>query len=118
LSLRRHGAGLQFGVVAFLGLCGRDVADGLEQAAVVVPVDPFERGELDRLEAAPWPASADDLGLEETVDRLGECVVVAVADATDGGLDPRLGEALGVLDRDILDATDALLFVKPRCILG
>jgi hypothetical protein len=57
----------------------------------------------------------DDLGLVEAIDRFGECVVVAVADTADGGLDARLGQALGVLDRDVLAAADALLFVKRRC---
>ncbi len=38
--LRRHGAGLQFSVGACLGPGGRDVADRLERAAVVEPVDP------------------------------------------------------------------------------
>jgi hypothetical protein len=70
--------------VAFLGLRGRDGADRLEQAARVVPVDPFERGEVDGFEAAPWPATADDLGLAEAVDRLGERIVVAVADGEAG----------------------------------
>lgn len=32
------------------------------QSSIVEPVDPFERGELDGLEAAPQPASVDDLG--------------------------------------------------------
>jgi len=36
---------------------GRDVADRLEQATVVEPLDPFERGELDGLEAAPGAAA-------------------------------------------------------------
>lgn len=53
--LRRHGAGLDFGVAAFLNLCWRNVRDGLEETARVVPVDPFEHGELDSPEAAPWP---------------------------------------------------------------
>ena len=44
----------------------------------------------------------DDLGLVEAVDRLGESVVVAVADAADRWLDAGLGQALGVLDRDVL----------------
>ena len=56
----------------------------------------------------------DHLGLEQTVDRLGERVVVRVADAADGWLDAGLGEALGVFDRDVLAAPDALLFVKRR----
>jgi len=38
----------------------------------------------------------DDLGLIETVGRLGEGVVVIVTDAADGGLDARLRQALGV----------------------
>ncbi len=42
----------------------------------------------------------DDLGLVEAVDRLGESVVVAVADAADGGLDAGLGQALGVADAE------------------
>jgi hypothetical protein len=56
----------------------------------------------------------DDLGLVEAIDRFGEGVVVRVADAADGRLDPGFGKALGVLDRDILAAADALLFVKRR----
>ena len=90
------------GVVAFFGLDGWDVADPPQQAAVVVPIDPFERGELDGLEASPLPAAADDLGLVEAVNSLGERVVVRVADAADGGLDPFFGEALGVPGRDVL----------------
>ena len=64
----------QLGVVAVFGLGGRDVADGLEQAAGVEPVDPFEGGDLDGLEAAPWPEPADDLGLKQADHRLGERV--------------------------------------------
>jgi hypothetical protein len=44
----------------------------------------------------------DHLGLVEAVDGLGECVVVAVSDAADGGLDAGLGQAFGILDRDVL----------------
>jgi hypothetical protein len=65
---------LRHGIVAFLGFGRRDVADGLQQPAIVEPVDPFERGELDTLERPPWPAAVDDLGLLETVDGLGESI--------------------------------------------
>ena len=58
----------------------------------------------------------DQLRLVEAVDRLGESVVIAVADATDGGLDPGLGEALGVANADVLRTPDALLFVKQRYV--
>tara|TARA_E500000318_G_scaffold102311_1_gene106517 strand:+ start:392 stop:664 length:273 start_codon:yes stop_codon:yes gene_type:complete len=46
----------------------------------------------------------DDLGLVEAIDRLGQGVVVAAAHAADRWLDPRLGQAFGVLDRDVLAA--------------
>ena len=50
----------------------------------------------------------DHLGLEQAVDGLGECVVVAVADAADGGLDPGFSQPLGLehfpiqLDREVV----------------
>jgi len=37
-------------MVGGLGLGGRDVPDWLEEATIIEPVDPFERGELDGLE--------------------------------------------------------------------
>jgi hypothetical protein len=40
-----------------------DVADGLQKPAIVEPVDPFQRRELDGLERPPLPTSMDDLGL-------------------------------------------------------
>ena len=85
------------GIVGGFGLGGQDVADGLEQPAVVVPVDPFERGILDGLKRSPWPVPPDDLSLLEAVGRLSEDVVVTVADAADGGVEARFGEAFGVL---------------------
>jgi type IV secretory pathway TrbF-like protein len=56
----------------------------------------------------------DDLGFVETVDGFGESIVVAVADAAYRRLDTRFRQALGVFDRDVLAAPDALLFVKRR----
>lgn len=60
-------------------LGGRDVADGREQQAIVDPVDLFQRGVLDRLKRAPGTLPPDHLGLVETVARLCESFVVAVA---------------------------------------
>jgi len=71
----------EHGVVAFLGFGRRDVADRLQQPAMVEPIDPGQRCELDGLEGSPRPATMDDLGLVEAIDRLGECVVIAVTDA-------------------------------------
>lgn len=69
---------------------------------MIEPVDPLERGVLDSFEAAPRAASVDYLGLVKAIDRLGQSVVVAVADAADRRLDAGLGEAFGVLDGYIL----------------
>src|SRR3954452_22588445 len=102
LGSRGSGRHLPLSVVARFGFGGGHVADGLEQPAVVEPVHPLKRGELDRLKGPPRPASVDHLGLVEAVDRLGECVVKTVADAADRGLDARRSQALGVANRDIL----------------
>jgi transposase InsO family protein len=71
----------------------------LSRPAIVEPVDPFERGELDGLNAAPRAAGANDLGLEQPDHRFGERVVVRIADAADRTLDPGRRQALGVADR-------------------
>src|SRR3954447_20503556 len=85
-----------------LGFGGRDVPDWPEETAVVEPIDPFEGGELDRFAAAPGAAPMDHLGFVETVDGFGEGIVVAVPDAADRRLDPRLGEPLGIFNREVL----------------
>jgi hypothetical protein len=64
-----------------------NVADRLEEPAVVEPVDPFEVGELDGFEIAPRPASVDQLGFDEAVDRLGEGILVGIPDMpTEGSM--------------------------------
>jgi hypothetical protein len=65
---RGHGVTPGLGIVARFGLGGRDVSDRLRQPAVVEPVEPFEGGELEGLEVAPWPAPMDDLSVRS---RLG-----------------------------------------------
>ena len=44
----------------------------------------------------------DELGLVKAIDRLGQSVVVAVADAADRGFDPGLGEAFSVFYGHVL----------------
>src|SRR3954469_18208512 len=60
--------------VVLLGLGRRDVADGLQQPAIVEPVDPFQRCELDGFERPPRPAPMDDLGFVKSVDGFGQSV--------------------------------------------
>lgn len=67
---------IQFFVVWLFGLGRRDVADRLEYAAVVEPVDPVQGGVFERFQRTPWASPMDDLGLVEPVDRLGQGVVV------------------------------------------
>jgi hypothetical protein len=43
-----HGLTGDLGIVARLGFSGRDIADRLEEAPVVEPVDPFQGGKLDK----------------------------------------------------------------------
>lgn len=68
---------MEFGV----GLGWRDVCDGVRQAAGRDPVDPFEGGVFDGVEAVPGVAAADDLGAAKAGDRLGQGVVIGVAAA-------------------------------------
>ena len=70
---------LHHGIVALLGFGGRDISDRLEKPSVVEPVDPFQGCELDGFEGPPWPAPMDQLRLVKPVDRLGEGIIVTVA---------------------------------------
>ena len=47
----------------------------------------------------------DDLGFIKNVDRLGENIVITVANAANRRLDACLRQALGVFDRDVLAAS-------------
>ena len=64
----------------------------------------FESGELDGLEVSPRAAPVDELGFVEAVDGFGERIVGAVADASDGEHEAGFRQALGVLDRQLLNA--------------
>lgn len=96
-----HGRVVQHGVVSLLGFGRRDIADGREQASVVEPVAPFERGVLHGFKGSPRTSTVDDLGLVKTVDRLGQIVAIAVTNAADGWLDPSFDKALGIFDRHV-----------------
>ena len=96
-------------MIRVLELGGRHVADRAEQALVVVPRDPFEHGKLDLVGVAPRAAAADDLGFEQADDALGQRIVVRISDAADGAFEPRLGEPVGVADRQVLGAAVAMV---------
>ena len=104
-----HSQLVQLFIVPRLGLSGRNIANGLEEAAVVEPVHPFECGEFHGFCVPPRATTVDDLGLEQAVDSFGEGIVVGIADAADGRFDAGLHQALGVFDRDILAAPVAVM---------
>jgi hypothetical protein len=58
----------------------------VQGAAVIEPVDPFQRRELYGLKIPPWLASMDDLGLANAANGFGESIVAGGAKASDGGL--------------------------------
>ena len=66
-------------VVEVLELCCRDVAEFAEHAAVVEPVDPFEDGEFEVVEAPAEALVADQFGLVEPEHRFGQGIVVGIA---------------------------------------
>jgi hypothetical protein len=65
---------------------------------VIEPVDPLQGGVLDLVDAPPGATPADQLGLVQADDRLGQRVVVGVAAGADRGDRAGLGEAFGVAD--------------------
>ncbi len=93
----------------FFSLGWRDSPDGLQKAAVVEPVDPFQGCEFNHFEAAPRSLPMDDLGLVRTVDRFGEGAVVAVANTADRGLDARLRQPYGMSNGYILRAAVGMM---------
>lgn len=83
-------------IVARLVLGRRDVPNRFEQPSMIEPVHPRERRALDRVERAPRPFAANDLGLEEPDDGFGEGVVIGVPTAADRRRDADVGQSLGV----------------------
>jgi len=79
----RHGRPVQLAIIRLFLFRQWHVADRLQQPAMVEPVDPFQRGILDGVDGAPRSAPADDLGLEQPDDRLGQGIVVRVAATCD-----------------------------------
>ena len=105
------------GVVGGLGR--RDVAYRFEQAAVVKPVHPLQRGELDGLEETPRTAPMDHLGFEQAVDRLGKRVVVGIAAAADGRLtEAGVGEPLRIAQRKVLPGLNRSSQHQPGLIVA
>ena len=61
-------------------------ADLAVQSSVVEPVDVLGDGDLEVVDALPGPAVADQLGLEEGVERFGQGVEAPMSSGLDEGL--------------------------------
>lgn len=99
----------QHGVAELLSFGLWNVPDRLQQAPIVKPIDPFQRGVFDGFERAPRSSTMDHLGFVETVDCFGQSVVVAFADVADGWRDTDYSKALGALDGHVLRSKVALM---------
>jgi hypothetical protein len=108
-KLRCHAFSFHRCVGVGLSLSWRDVSDRLEEAAIVEPVDPFQRRVFDGLEAAPGAAAMDDFCFEKSVDGFGQGVVIAVADAAHRRFDAGIGQSLGVANGQILGTAVAMI---------
>ena len=83
-------------MVGRLELGRRDIAAGGVETLLVPPGHPRRGRELDLVGRPPGSLGADEFGLVEAVDRLGESVIVGIALGADRGNGTRLGQALGV----------------------
>jgi len=75
------------------------VVEGSVEPDGVEPGDPGQRCELDVIDGLPGSEASDQLGLVEAVDRLGQSVVVGVADEPDGRERTELSDAFAVAQR-------------------
>ncbi|CAB3810547.1 hypothetical protein LMG27177_07283 [Paraburkholderia fynbosensis] len=54
----------------------------------------------------------NQFGLVQTVDGLGQCVVVTVATATNRGLDARFGQSLAIVNANALRASVGVMYQR------
>ena len=87
------------------------------KAPVVEPVHVGERLPFDVFDVAPRTATMNQLGLVETIEALGEGIVVGIAATANGGDDTGFAESLRVADAEILNAAVRVMD-HPRQPLG
>ncbi len=75
------------------------------------PGHPFQRCQLDGLPCFPG-AAMNQFGLVQTVDCLGQCVIVTVATSTRRGLDARFGQSLAIANANVLRASVGVMYQR------
>jgi hypothetical protein len=103
--------------VGGLELRWREVADRFQQAPMVEPVNQFQGGVLDLVDALPRATPADQLGLVQPDDGLDQRVVERVAAGTDRRRRPGLGQPLGVADGQVLAAPVRVMYQAIQPVL-
>jgi hypothetical protein len=88
--LSRFFRGVQGFVEVHLCFLRRDVSDFTVQAIFVVPVYPFQGFPFDLTDGFPWPHEVYDFGFEQADCAFGQGIVIAVTDASHGGVDTGL----------------------------
>lgn len=96
-------------VVVCLRFCRRDIPGRFEETIGVEPRHPFERSQFHRFDGLPRCAPVDQFGLVETIDRFGQSIIVAVAQAADGGFYAGLTQTLAVSNADVLRSSVAVM---------
>ena len=78
---------------------------------LVISIDPFQGFLLDLANGFPRFEEIDDLSLEQTGCAFGQSIVIGSPDTANRGVDPGLGQPLGVSDLQVLSALDWYLLV-------
>lgn len=107
-----------YSIERVLELDGWDVVEIAVEALRVVPVHPSKRREFEVLDPLPWSGSdgsADEFGLVVPVHRLGQSVVIRIADRPDRGCRTDLCQTFAVANRDELRSRAAM---TPQIIMA
>nr|GFB76894.1 hypothetical protein [Tanacetum cinerariifolium] len=105
----RNGLTAQLCVIVCLSFRRRYIAERFQQAVVIKPGHPFQRGQFDGLTRFPRSPTVDQLSLVEPVDGFGQGIVVAVSLAAYRRLDAGFCQAFAVLYRYVLRAPVAMM---------
>jgi hypothetical protein len=91
-------------VIVCLSFRGQYIAEWFEQAVVVKPGHPFQRGQFHGFTRLPRSAAVDQLSLVEPVNGLGQGIIIAVALAAHRRLYAGPCKMFTVPDSDVLSA--------------
>ena len=89
-------------IIVCLSFCRRDITDRFQSPRVVKPSDPFQGRKFDGFPAFPGCLVMDQFRLVQTIEGLGQGVVIAVPLAADGRFNTGFRQAFGITDCNLL----------------